>query len=69
MYALPPSTNPLQPPATRGWFPPLKFRRKAYAEFCRSFDQALAELEAKHPSHRSAAIEERRSLQRRHRPK
>lgn len=69
MQGLPPITNPLRPPKPRSWFPPLKFRWDAYRKFSRSFDRALAELEARYPSHRSAAIEARRRLQLTRRPR
>jgi hypothetical protein len=49
---LPPAANPLLPRTASPWLAPIRFGVKPYLEFCRSLDQALAELEARYPSHR-----------------
>jgi hypothetical protein len=52
MHALPPAVNPLVLSIDVPWLPPIRFGVKPYLELCRSVDQALAELEARYPSHR-----------------
>jgi len=72
MDAQSPLTNPLQPTRSRSWIPRLRFRRKAFAEFCQSIDESLAQLEARYPSPRRAVVTDRRArlFQRQaHRPK
>jgi hypothetical protein len=48
---LPPAANSLLPSTASPWLAPIRFGVKPYLEFCRSFDQSLAELEARYPSH------------------
>ena len=50
MPTLPPAANPLLPRTASPWLTPIRFGVKPYLDFCRSFDQALAELEARYPS-------------------
>lgn len=71
MHALPPVANPLAPRMARPYLPPIRFRAKAYAKFCISFDQALAELESCYPSRPAPLTIEGRQkvLKKRRRPK
>lgn len=46
------TTNPLVPGAGHPWLPPISFGVRPYLELCQTFDQALAELEARFPSRR-----------------
>jgi hypothetical protein len=63
MHALPPITNPLRPRVSRSWIPPIRFRSKPYQQLSESFSAALAELEARYPSHQPAFLEERKVRQ------
>jgi hypothetical protein len=69
MHALPPITNPLRPKVSRSWIPPIRFRTKPYLELSQSLSDALAELEARYPSHRTAAVQERKLRQLRRKPR
>ena len=69
MPALPPITNPLRPHVTRSWIPPIRFRTKPYLQLSESLSKALAELEARYPSHRDAILDERKKKQRRRKPR
>jgi hypothetical protein len=53
------------------WLPPISFGAKPYLALCRSFDQALKDLETKYPSHRRLLTIEARAkrLKKRRRPK
>jgi hypothetical protein len=51
MPTLPPAANSLRPRTASPWLAPIRFGVKPYLELCRSFDEALAELEARYPSH------------------
>ena len=51
MHALPAAVNPLVPGTGCPWLAPIRFGVKPYLDLCRSFDQALADLEARYPSH------------------
>lgn len=62
MPTLPPAANPLLPTTASPWLAPIRFGVKAYLEFNRSFDESLAELEARYPSHtRMLTIEGRQT--------
>ncbi|MEX2309228.1 MAG: hypothetical protein WD738_16630 [Pirellulales bacterium] len=69
MYALPPPANPLVPGVTCPGLLPIRFGLKPYLELCRSFDQALAELEARYPSKRPLLTLDARNKRVRRRPK
>jgi hypothetical protein len=69
MHALPPVANPLVPRIARPWLPPIRFRAKAYARFSLGFDKALAQLEARYPSHRPLLTIEARAKRLKRRPK
>jgi hypothetical protein len=67
---LPPAANPLLPTTASPWLAPIRFGVKPYLEFCRSFDESLAELEARYPSHtRMLSIEGRQKKLNRKRKK
>jgi hypothetical protein len=51
MPTLPPAANSLLPRTASPWLAPIRFGVKPFFELCRSFDQSLAELEARYPSH------------------
>jgi hypothetical protein len=69
VYALPPPANPLVPGVACPGLLPIRFGLKAYLEFCRGFDEALAELEARYPSKRPLLTLEARNKRVRRRPK
>jgi hypothetical protein len=69
MHALPPAASPLVPGVRCPWLPPIRFGVKPYLELCRSFDQALAELESLYPSHPPLLTLESRNKKLKHRPK
>lgn len=71
MPTLPSAANPLFPSTASPWLAPIRFRVRPYLQFCRSFDKALAELEARYPSHvQMLTIEGReKRLSRKRRPK
>ena len=69
MHALPPAVSPLVVGINSPWIPPIRFGVKAYLDLCRSFDQALAELEALYPSHRRILTLEARNKKLKRRPK
>jgi hypothetical protein len=69
MHALPPAVNPLVLSVDFPWLPPIRFGVKPYLELCRSFDQALAELEARYPTRRPLLTLESRNKTLKHRPK
>jgi hypothetical protein len=69
MYVLPPAANSLVPVIDSPWLPPIRFGVKPYLDLCRSFDQALAELEARYPSHRPVLTLSIRNKRFRRRPK
>jgi hypothetical protein len=69
MYALPPATNPLVLSIDYPWLPPIRFGVKPYLDLCHSVDQALAELEARYPSHRPLLTLESRNSKLKRRPK
>ncbi len=69
MHALPPAANPLVPGTDCPWLAPIRFGVKPYLALCRSFDQALAELEARYPSHRRVLTLEGRNKKLRRRAK
>jgi hypothetical protein len=48
---------------------PIRFGLKPYLELCRSFDQALAELESRYPSKRPMLSLEGRNKRIKRRPK
>jgi hypothetical protein len=52
MHAVPPATNPLVLSVDYPWLPPIRFGVKPYVDLCRSFDQALTELEGRYPVRR-----------------
>jgi len=66
--ALPPA-NPLVPALACPGLLPIRFGLKPYLELCHSFDQALAELEARYPSKRPVLTLEGRNKRLRRRPK
>jgi hypothetical protein len=68
MSALPPAANP-EPGVDSYWLAPIRFGVKPYLKLCHSFDQALAELEARFPSHRRLLTLEARNKKLKHRPK
>lgn len=51
MPTLPHAPNSLLPTTSSPWLAPIRFGVKPYLELCRSFDEALADLEARFPSH------------------
>jgi hypothetical protein len=51
MSILPPVANPVSVRLPRPYLPPIRFRAKAYATFCKQFDQALADMEERYPGH------------------
>jgi hypothetical protein len=63
MPTLPPATNPLLPTTASPWLAPIRFGVKPYLALCRSFDEALAELEARYPSHRRVLTLDARNKQ------
>ncbi len=69
MFAFPPPANPLVPGAYCPWLLPIRFGLKPYIELCHSFDRALAELEARYPSHRPVLTLDARNKRLRRRPK
>jgi hypothetical protein len=69
MFLLPPPANPVTPGADCPWLPPIRFGVKPYFKFCRSFHQALLELEARYPSHRPLLTLDARNKRLRRRPK
>jgi len=69
MHALPPAASPLVVGIDSPWLPPIRFGLKSYLDLCRSFDQALAELEALYPSHRRVLTLEARNKRLRRRRK
>jgi hypothetical protein len=70
MHAHPPVANSLFPLATSAWLPPMQFRVRSYLQFCRSFDEALAELEARYPAKRPLlTIEDRQKRILKRRPR
>jgi hypothetical protein len=68
MSALPPAASP-EPRIESYWLAPIRFGVKPYLELCHSFDQALAELEARYPTHRRVLTLEGRNKKLRRRPK
>lgn len=63
MPTFPSAANPLLPLTTSPWLAPIRFGVKPYLKFCRSFDKALAELEARYPSHpRVLTLQQRDSI-------
>ena len=69
MHALPPAVNPLVPAIGSHWLPPIQFGLKSYLELCHSFEQALADLEARFPSHPRILTMEARNKRLKRRPK
>jgi hypothetical protein len=69
MSALPPAASPLVPENGCPWLAPIRFGVKPYLELCRSFDQALADLESRYPSHRPVLTLEGRNKKLHRRPK
>jgi hypothetical protein len=69
VYALPPPANPLVPVVACPDLLPIRIGLKPYLELCRSFDQALAELEARYPSKRPLLTLAARNKRLRRRPK
>jgi hypothetical protein len=69
MHALPPAASPLVPGVDCPWLAPIRFGVKPYLDLCRSFDRALAELEARYPSHRRVLTLKARNKKLRRRPK
>ena len=69
MSALPPAANPSGPGVDPPLLAPIRFGVKPYLQLCRSFDQALAELEARFPSHRRLLTLEGRNKKLQRRPK
>jgi hypothetical protein len=67
MYQLPPAAHLLV--VDSQWLPPVSFGEKPYRKLCRKFDQALKELEARYPSHRSLLTIEDRANRLKRRPK
>jgi hypothetical protein len=59
----------LLPPTSSPWLAPIRFGVKPYLEFCRSFEQALAELEARYPSHPKQLTLEARNKKLKRKPK
>jgi hypothetical protein len=68
MSALPPAASP-DPGIESHWLAPIRFGVKPYLELCHSFNQALAELEARFPSHRRLLTLEGRNKKLQRRPK
>ena len=69
MHALPPAASPLVLSVDCPWLPPIRFGVKPYLELCRSFDQALAELEARFPTRRPLLTLDARNKRLERRPK
>jgi len=69
MHAQPPAVNSVILAFDCPWLPPIRFGEKPYAELCRTFDEALRELESRFPSHRPLLTLEGRNKQLKHRPK
>ena len=73
MPTLPPAANHLLPQTTSPWLAPIRFRVKPFLQYCRSFDKALTDLEARYPSHPRVLTLEARDHQlkrsRKHKPK
>jgi hypothetical protein len=59
----------LVPGVASPWLLPIRFGLKPYIELCHSFDRALAELEARYPSHRPVLTLDARNKRLRRRPK
>jgi hypothetical protein len=68
MSAQPPAASP-EPGTDFYWLAPIRFGVKPYLELCHSFEKALAELEARYPSHRRLLTLEGRNKKLRRRPK
>jgi hypothetical protein len=68
MSAVPPAASPERGVESH-WLAPIRFGVKPYLALCHSFDQALAELEARYPSHRRLLTLEGRNKKLRRRPK
>jgi hypothetical protein len=68
---LPPAANPLLPSTSSPWLAPIRFRVKAYFDYCRSVDESLTALEARYPSHKHLLTIEGRAkqLRRKRKPK
>lgn len=69
MQPLPPISNPLRPRVRRSWMAPIRFRAKPYLELSESISRALAELEARYPSHRATMVERRQIQNRPRKPR
>jgi hypothetical protein len=69
MFALPPVASPLFPGVDCPWLPPIRFGMKPYLDFCRAFDQELAALESRYPSHRPVLTLSQRNKRLQRRPK
>ena len=68
MHSLPP-TAPLIASADSPWLMPIRFGLRPYLELCHNFDRALAELEARFPSHRPLLTLQARNKHLKRRPK
>jgi hypothetical protein len=69
MFVLPPPASPLVPGVDSPWLPPIRFGVKPYLKLCRSFNQALLELEARYPTHRPVLTLSARNKRLQRRPK
>jgi hypothetical protein len=69
VYLLPQSANPLVPGVDCPGLLPVRFALKPFLQLCHSFDQALAELEARYPSKRPVLTLAARNKRLRRRPK
>jgi hypothetical protein len=63
------ATNPFVAGVDCPWLPPISFGVKPYLKLCKSFDQALKELEARFPSHRRVFTLEARNKRLKRKPK
>jgi hypothetical protein len=63
------ATKPLVAGVDCPWLPPISFGVEPYLKLCKSFDQALQDLEARFPSHRPVFTLEARNKHLKRKPK